>query len=148
MQSAIFGDEEPPELFRALVEQAPDVMIYADRTGKIRIWNPAAETFFGYTAAEVLGTGLDIIIPERFRSAHWSGYRRAMETGHTRHTGRALTTRAVHKDGSRLYVNLSFGVIKNSAGSVLGALAIGRPANEHSPKSPDLSTRPPIPSQP
>lgn len=148
MHSNLAGDEEPPELFRALVEQAPAVMIYADRAGKIRVWNRAAENFFGYSATEVIGKSLEIIIPERFRSAHWSGYRMAMESGRTRYAGRVLTTRSVHKDGSRLYVDLSFGMVKNAAGSVVGALAIGRPVNGHPSKSPDPSIRPPIRPQP
>ena len=36
-----------PELIRAMVEQAPDAMIYADRAGAIRLWNHGAETLFG-----------------------------------------------------------------------------------------------------
>ena len=129
-------NDEPLELFRDLVEQAPDAMIYADGAGMIRIWNRAAETLFGYPATEVLGQSLDIIIPERFRSAHWSGFRRAMESGHTKYAGRVLTTRSVHKSGSKLYVDLSFGMVKNSAGSVVGALAVGRAAVDHVAKNP------------
>ena len=40
---------------QAVVEQAPDAMIYADREGAIRIWNNAAKAIFGYAAAEVIG---------------------------------------------------------------------------------------------
>jgi PAS domain S-box-containing protein len=42
-------------LFQAIVEQAPDAIIFADRNGLIRIWNHGAETIFGHSAAEVLG---------------------------------------------------------------------------------------------
>src|SRR5262245_53588786 len=100
-----------PELIRAVVEQAPDAMIYADRDGAIRIWNRAAETLFGYSAGEVMGENLDVIIPERFRPAHWAAYMKAVETGETKYGGRVMTTRAVHKDGSTLYVDLSFGLV-------------------------------------
>jgi hypothetical protein len=71
-------------------------------------------------------TGLDLIIPERLRDAHWTGYRRAIDTGHTQNAQRVLTTRSVHKDGSKLYVDLSFGLVRSRDGSVAGALAIGR----------------------
>jgi len=37
-----------------------------------------------------------------------------------------LTTRSVHKDGSKLYVDLSFGLIRDEAGAIAGALAVGR----------------------
>lgn len=126
MQPATDAESMTPALLRALVEQAPDAMIYADRSGAIRLWNRAAERVFGYGAAEVMGASLDLIIPERLRDAHWAGFRRAMETGETRYRGRAMTTRAVRKDGSRLYLDFTFGLVTDPAGTVVGALAIGR----------------------
>jgi PAS domain S-box-containing protein len=89
-------------LFQAIVEQAPDAIIFADRDGAIRVWNRGAETIFGYAATEVLGKSLDVIIPERLRPAHWKGFRRAIDTGHTKYGNRVLTTRSVHKNGSKL----------------------------------------------
>ena len=113
-------------LFQAIVEQAPDAIIFADRDGAIRVWNRGAEKVFGYSAAEVLGASLDVIIPERLRRAHWEGFRKAVETGQTRHGDRVLTTRSVNKKGDKLYVDLSFGLVKDEAGAVAGALAISR----------------------
>ncbi len=113
-------------LFRAIVEQAPDAIIFADREGAIQVWNHAAETVFGYTAAEVLGGSLDVIIPERLRRAHWDGFRRAIDSGQTKLGGRALTTRSVHKNGRKLYVELSFSLIRNGDAAIAGALAVGR----------------------
>ena len=37
-----------------------------------------------------------------------------------------LTTRSAHRDGSKLYVDLSFGLVTDDSGAILGALAIGR----------------------
>ena len=37
-----------------------------------------------------------------------------------------LTTRSLHKDGRKLYLDLSFRLIKDAAGVVAGALAVGR----------------------
>ena len=113
-------------LFQAIVEQASDVMIFADRDGVIRVWNRGAEAVFGYSAGEVLGNSLDMIIPERFRRDHWQGFYRAIETGQSKYEGRVLTTRSLHKNGGRLYVDMSFSVIRNAAGVVAGALAIAR----------------------
>lgn len=115
----------PLPLAEAIVEQLPDAVIFADRDGVIRLWNHGAETLFGYSADEALGAGLELIIPERLRAAHDAGFRRAIEVGHTRATGARLT-RSLHKDGRRLYVELSFGVIADGAGRALGAVAVGR----------------------
>ena len=111
---------------QAIVEQAPEAVIFADRDGAIRLWNGGAETLFGYAASEVLGSSLDIIIPERLRAAHWEGFRRAVESGETKYSNRVLTTRSVHKNGARLYVDLSFGLVRDRSGAVAGAFAIGR----------------------
>lgn len=118
------------DLFRALVEQIPDAVIFADREGIVRIWNDGAVDVFGYTAAEMLNKGLDVIIPEDLRQRHNQGYDRAMANGHTRLGNRVMTTRSIHKNGSKLYVDLSFAVIKDESGLAVGALAVGRNATE------------------
>jgi PAS domain S-box-containing protein len=114
------------DVFQALVEQAPDAIIFANRDGTIQVWNRGAERVFGYSAAEVVGTSLDVIIPKRLQRAHWEGFRRAIDSGQTKYGNRVLTTRSVHKDGHKLYVDLSFGLVRDGAGTVAGALAIGR----------------------
>ena len=119
-----------PELMNAIIEQCPDAMIFADREGAIRLWNRAAEALFGYSAAEVLGGNLDVIIPERLRGAHWAGYRRAIAAGETKYGNRVLTTRSTRKDGSKLYVELSFALVKDRGGMVTGALATARDGTE------------------
>ena len=89
------------ELFRAVVEQGPDALIFADCEGTIRLWNARAEAIFGYAAAEAVGRSLDLIIPENLRAAHWRGYRQAITLGHAKSGGHALATRAAHKLGSK-----------------------------------------------
>ena len=113
-------------LHQAIVEQSQDAIIYADRSGTIRLWNRGAEIIFGYGAQEALGCNLSLIVPEKFRRAHEEGYRLAIEKGLLRYDGRVLTTRSQHKYGSRLYVDLSFGLLKDESGNPIGAFAIGR----------------------
>ena len=114
------------ELCRAVVEQGPDALIFADREGTIKLWNARAEAIFGYAPAEAIGRSLDLIIPEDLRAAHWRGYRQAITLRHAKSGGHALATRAAHKLGSKLYVELAFGVICDPQQGVLGAVATGR----------------------
>jgi PAS domain S-box-containing protein len=114
------------DVFQCIVEQAPDAVIFIDSGGAVRIWNRSAEIIFGYSAAEILGNSPDFIIPEQLRHAHWEGFRKAMDTGRTKYAGRVLTTRSVHKNGNRLYVDLSFSLVRDDTGDLIGALAIGR----------------------
>jgi PAS domain S-box-containing protein len=110
----------------AIVESSDDAIIGKDINGVITSWNRGAERIFGYPASEALGASLDLIIPERFRRAHWEGFQRAIDTGRTKYADRVLTTRSAHRDGSKLYVDLSFGLVTDDKGAILGALAIGR----------------------
>ncbi|MBX9609861.1 MAG: PAS domain S-box protein [Gammaproteobacteria bacterium] len=117
------------DVLAEVFEQAPDAMILSDLDGNILLWNRAAATMFGHDADAALGHSLDMIIPERFRAAHWAGFRRAVETGVEKYHGQVMTTRAVHADGGKVYVDLSFGMIRDAAGAVRGVLAIARPNN-------------------
>jgi PAS domain S-box-containing protein len=118
------------DFYRWIVEQTTDAIIFADREGLIRIWNEGAESVFGFPAKEVLGKSLDVIIPEELRKRHWESYGKAIAAGKTKLGSRVLTTRSLHKDGSRLYVDLSFSVVVDDSGRAEGALAIGRNVTE------------------
>lgn len=110
----------------AIVAQVPEAIVFADPQGVIRLWNHGAEVLFGFAAAEVIGSSLDVIIPERFRPAHWAGFHRAVASGRTRSGDSVRTTRALHQSGRKLYVDLSFAIVKDDSGSVIGSVAVGR----------------------
>ena len=111
-------DDKPvAQLGDLIVEQTADAVIYANRDGVIERWNAAAAAMFGFSAADALGQNLDIIIPERLRDAHWRGFDAAMASGNTRLHGRPTLTKAVHKSGSQLYVEMSFAVVADTAGT-------------------------------
>jgi PAS domain S-box-containing protein len=114
------------DLFRLVVEQAPDGIIFTDRVGVIQIWKSAAAELFGYLPEEVVGRPLDIIIPEHLRHADWEGFGKAVASGHTKHGPRALKTRAAQKAGQKLYVSLAFSIVKDPEGKVIGAMATAR----------------------
>ena len=118
------------ERARLLLDQAPDAVIVADTEGTIVEWNAAAEALFGHAAAEAVGSSLDLIVPERFREAHWTGFDRALADGDTKYRGKALPTRSMRKDGADIYVELTFAIVKDADGTVLGALAHARDITE------------------
>lgn len=114
------------DLQELLIEQSPDAVIFADSAGMIRIWNAAAERIFGFMKNDALGANLNIIIPERLRDAHWRGFERALAERTTKYAGQALPTKAVRSDGSQIYVELTFAIVIDAKGDVLGALAHAR----------------------
>jgi PAS domain S-box-containing protein len=113
-----------------IVAQMSEAVILADRAGRVMLWNRGAEVLFGHPAAEAMGQSLDIIIPEELRSRHWDGYHRAVSAGRTQLGARALPTKAVRKDGTTIYVELSFAVVLDETGAAVGALAVGRNIRE------------------
>ena len=113
-------------LFRRIVEEMPEAVIFADRQGVVRLWNRAAETMFDYSADEALGQNLDLIVPERFRARHWEGYRHVMATGVTSYGQRLLAVPAMRKDGQRISIEFSIALLKDERGEVTGAAAVVR----------------------
>lgn len=113
-----------------IVEHIADALIYSNRDGIIERWNPAAASMLGYSAAEACGQSLDLIIPEPLRAAHWRGFDAAMQNGSTRLHGRPTVTRAAHKSGQTLYVEMSFALVSDEAGKVIGSVAMARDVTE------------------
>lgn len=113
-------------LCQRIVEGTPDAIIFADREGRIQLWNSGAEAVFGYRAEEALGQPLDLIVPENLRARHWEGYRKAMSTGVTRFGRELLAVPATRKDGTRISLEFSILLVRDDAGAVLGPVAIIR----------------------
>src|SRR5665647_1495588 len=120
------ADTLPGDILRSM----PEALVYADLEGIIRRWNPGAETVFGFSAAEALGQNLDLIIPERMRKAHWDGFNKAIVRGGTLPGRTSMITRSLHKSGEQIYVDMSFAMVKNQAGQMLGSMAVARDATK------------------
>ncbi|HEY7204766.1 MAG TPA: PAS domain S-box protein [Methylomirabilota bacterium] len=116
----------PDRLFRQIVQEIPEAVMFADREGVVRLWNRGAEAMFGYSAAEAVGQTLDLIVPERFRARHWDGYRHVMATGVTSYGQRLLAVPAMRKDGQRISIEFSIALLKDERGEVSGAVAVVR----------------------
>jgi PAS domain S-box-containing protein len=114
-----------------IIDHASDALIYADRAGNIVRWNPAASALFGHAPEEALGQSLDLIIPEHLRAAHWRGFEAAVLSGTMKLKGVPTLTRAAHKSGRKLYVEMTFAIVRDGkAGEVLGSVAMARDVTE------------------
>jgi PAS domain S-box-containing protein len=123
--------EDRSVLAESILEQIADAVIYVDDTGTIRRWNDAAAALFGYSAAEALGQNLDLIVPEHLRAAHWRGFEAATRSGVMKLQGRPTVTRARHQTGRKLYVEMTFALVKGQAvGAARGAVAVARDVTE------------------
>lgn len=132
-------------LAESIIEHTADALIYADRDGTIARWNAAASRIFGFNADEALGQSLDLIIPEHLRGPHWKGFDAAVASGATRLNGHPALTRGIHKSGRKVYVEMSFALVKDEAGEIVGSVAVARDVTERVER--ERAARTPVPSQ-
>src|SRR5690348_5604010 len=84
-----------------IIESAMDAIIAIDTVQNIQLYNPAAETMFGWTAEEVLGQPLDMLLPARFHASHRDLVRLFGESGVTVRAKEPLTVLSgLRKDGT------------------------------------------------
>jgi PAS domain S-box-containing protein len=129
---------------RIIAGSTLDAVIYAGRDGRIRLWNGAAETMFGWTAAEATGQSLDLIIPTNLQGRHWAGWDRVMETGVTRYGTEPLTAPGETKDGRRISLEFSIVMLKEGDspdGAVEGVAAVLRDVTARWEKDRELRRR-------
>lgn len=111
-------EELDPEVVLGMAAQAPDGVVIIDREGLIRYWNRGAERIFGYSATEVAGRSLDVIIPERHRQRHWDGFLVAMTNGSTKYgEDDLLSVPALTADGGTVSIEFSVVLLTGSDGS-------------------------------
>ncbi len=100
--------QEREESLKQLITNAPDAIIVIDQDNKILLWNPKAETVFGWTASEVVGKDLtDTIIPDELKQGHRDGVARLVRTGETRLINTTVTITAVTKSRQSLFISLT-----------------------------------------
>ncbi|MGY4628900.1 PAS domain S-box protein [Bradyrhizobium sp. USDA 4486] len=114
----------------SILNDVADALIYSDRSGTIMRWNRASAALFGFSADEALGQNLDLIIPEHLRAAHWKGFEAALASGTMKLAGRPTLTRALHKSGRKLYIEMTFALVRDSGGAVQGSVAMARDVTE------------------
>lgn len=110
----------------AIVESAADAIIGKDLNGLIISWNPAAERLFGYSADEVVGKHVTLLIPPE----HTGEESRILE--HIRLGERVEPYESVRlrKDGGIVDVWLTTSPVKDLRGNVIGASKIVRDISE------------------
>ncbi|MBF0343113.1 MAG: PAS domain S-box protein [Nitrospirae bacterium] len=99
--------QESEEHFRSIVQTTNNAIISIDADDIIRMWNNGAINIFGYSAEEIIGQPLTMIIPERYRQAHQKGLRLAADTGVSKTQGKMLELAALKKDNTEFFIELS-----------------------------------------
>jgi PAS domain S-box-containing protein len=109
-------------ILAAIVESSDDAIISKDLDGIITSWNRAAERIFGYSASEVVGSPISILIPENRKDEEPRILKR-IQNGET--IDHYETVRQC-KDGRLIDISLTVSPVVNSSGEIIGASKIAR----------------------
>ncbi|HTY74097.1 MAG TPA: PAS domain S-box protein, partial [Candidatus Nanoarchaeia archaeon] len=118
--------DQEHERLSAIVESTDDAIIGKTLDGIITSWNPAAEKLYGYTANEIIGKSISLLIPPDRKREFDQILERVRRDAKIEHHD----TARLRKDGSRLDVDVTVAPIKNSYGEIVGASTIARDITE------------------
>jgi PAS domain S-box-containing protein len=115
--------EQDSQHLGALIEHSEDAIIGTTAERNIvTSWNPGAERLFGYTAREMVGRSMAVLVPPDERDAHLAVLARVLEGTHADH----YDTEAVRKNGSNVDLSVTVSPIKDPDGAVNGVSWIAR----------------------
>ncbi|MBW8726768.1 MAG: PAS domain S-box protein [Inquilinus limosus] len=118
--------ERAAQQLAAIVESSEDAIVAKDLNGVITSWNRGAERLFGYTAEEVVGQPITIVIPVDRLDEEPQILARIRRGERVEH----FETIRRRKDGSLVEISLMISPIRNRAGEIVGASKIARDITE------------------
>lgn len=111
--------QKTEDRFRRLLDAAPDAMIISDRHGRITLANACAVSLFGHTSDELIGRDIELLIPERYRTAH-PGHRAGF-FAHPRNRPMGVSGLALfglRKDGTEFPAEISLSPLETEEGTL------------------------------
>jgi PAS domain S-box-containing protein len=121
----------------AIVDSSEEAIIGKTLEGRITSWNRGAEQLYGYTAAEVLGQPIALLIPPDRRDEHPEMLARLQRGERIAH----YETQHMAKDGTRYDVALTIAPIRDGAGQLRGASTIARDITARTQAAAELERR-------
>ncbi len=106
----------------AIVESSDDAIISKDLNGIIMSWNNGAQRIFGYTAEEVIGKPVTMLIPADYVNEEPGILDRIRRGQRIEH----YETVRQRKDGSLLDISLTVSPLKDASGRIIGAAKVAR----------------------
>ncbi len=101
---------------QSILDTVPDAIIVIDEHGIIESFSAAAERMFGYTAGEVIGRNVKMLMPSPYREEHDGYLGRYLRTGEKRIIGIGRVVAGLRKDGTTFPLELAVGEAKYQGG--------------------------------
>ena len=118
--------DETHALLASIVENSDDAIIGKTLDGIITSWNKGAETIYEYTAKEIIGKPVSILVPP----GHPDEMPKILET--IRKGGKIdhYETKRITGNGKTIFVSLTISPMKDMSGKIIGASTIARDTTE------------------
>jgi len=117
---------EANETLQALFDHSPLAIFTIAPDSRVLFWNKAAETLYGWTSAEVVGTRLPTV-PEEHIPEHKT-IKTRIESGESAITGMEMERQ--RKDGSRFFLTASIAPLRDADGNIYAYMSIGMDITE------------------
>ena len=104
---------EENTVFRSLFVAYPDALLLVDQAGAIVLANPTAAKLLGYTVEELIGLGVDALVPDAIRPRHASFREAYARAPRPRPMGTQMELVAKRKDGSEVMVEIALSPLQN-----------------------------------
>ena len=108
---------EREKILQIILDSATDVIVTIDQTSEIVHANAATYKVFGYTAGELIGQSVMILMPEAAKERHRTGISRFLRTGQQQQSWQGLRFNGLHRDGREFPIEMSFGALQRPDGS-------------------------------
>ena len=129
--------QEAAAWITAIVDSSFDAIVGKDMNGIVTSWNAGAERMFGYTATEMLGRSITLIIPPEHQKEE-DDILAKIRCGETVEHFETIRRR---KDGGLIDVSVTVSPIKDGDGRIIGASKVVRDITERKDAERDLSER-------
>ena len=120
------AEDELRERLAAIVDSSDDAIISKTLDGTISAWNRGAEKLFGYSAAEIVGKPMLVLLPPERINEESDILARIRSGERVDH----FETLRVRKDGTNIHVSVTISPIRDSKGVIVGASKIARDITE------------------
>ena len=98
---------------RQVIDTALDGMVVIDSSGTVLLYNAACEQLFGYSAQEILGKNVNLLMPHPDRRNHDAYIRNYLRSGEAKIIGIGRDVSGRRKDGSTFPIRLSVGELRH-----------------------------------
>ncbi|MDP2663673.1 MAG: PAS domain S-box protein [Dehalococcoidia bacterium] len=118
-RNAVEALKQTTQTLEALIKASPLAIVVLDTDGTVKLWNPASEKVFGWSASEVIGQAYPAV-PEGLRGEVELMLKESLQ-------GKVLTgleSRRQRKDGSLIDVSLSTAPLADASGNIVASLGI------------------------